>query len=250
MPKPPMRQKSRPDEDEDIFGRSMIRDELSRISEGSREGASLASSAYFSVASGAASGSLDRGRILGAGGIEAARQQLQQMSVAGRSGAVPSAGSRHRGSGSDGPKADEDLKKTVRAFVETGVRGRQLEALRRDGSAQPVVFRLSRSVDAFEITAEGGRGAQRVELLEVSSIWSDTDLRQHGDLAQSLPPGLDARCTIVDLRDGRCLTLRFPGDNGEAEALVFVRCMRLFVQEVCREKGSPTADASATTAPA
>lgn len=253
MPKPPLRQlRTRLEEEEDsIFGRSLIRDELSRISEGSCEGASLASSAYFS----AASGSIDRGRPLAtaAGALELTRHKRKQTPTDIRSGGRQDNCDRSscaEGGAASRAREDDELRQAVRAFVETGVRGRLLEAVRRDGRPQPVVFRLSRHVDAFEIAAEGGRsGAQRVDLLEVSNICTGADLRLHEELAQALPPGLDASCAVVDLRDGRCLTLRFAGDDGEAQAFSFVRCMLIFVQEVRRERGGNTLALGRTSSP-
>merc|ERR1712125_211317 len=112
----------------------------------------------------------------------------------------------------------------------TGVRGRRLEALRRDGQVQSVLFRLSRQVDAFEIAPESGKASHTIRLTEVVGIYSGNDARTQQDLACSLP-GLDAQCAVVDLRDGRCLTFRFP----EAEAKTFVLCMQIFVNEVQRE---------------
>lgn len=138
-------------------------------------------------------------------------------------------------------ESSEVLRQTVKAFVESGVRGRRIEALRRDGRAQPVVFRLSRKVDAFEITPEGGLSAHTINLTEVACIYKGDDARAQSDLATSLP-GLDRDCAVVDLHDGRCLTFRFPAiatdssrDSGAVEAETFAQCMQLFVDEVQRE---------------
>jgi len=122
----------------------------------------------------------------------------------------------------------------VKAFVESGVRGRHLEALRRNGLPQQVLFRLSRQVDAFEIIAsEGSRASHVVSFKEVASVCTGDDGCIQKDLAACLP-GLDGSCAVVDLRDGRCLTLRFPR-GGESEATDFVQCARLFASEVQRE---------------
>ncbi|CAE7234225.1 unnamed protein product, partial [Symbiodinium pilosum] len=107
------------------------------------------------------------------------------------------------------------LREIVKAFVEIGVRGRLVEALRGDGRPQPVVFRLSREVDAFEIGPEAGRG-HRVALTEVSAVYTGCSPRAK-ELAATMP-GLDASCAVVDLTDGRCLSLRFPVDRGGPEA--------------------------------
>jgi len=116
------------------------------------------------------------------------------------------------------------------------VRGRRIEALRRDGKIQPVLFRLSRQVDAFEIAPEGGRSSHTVHLTEVACVYRGNDARAQSDLASEVP-GLDGHCAVVDLHDGRCLTFRFP----EAEAETFTLCMQIFVNEVQREASTLTA---------
>lgn len=112
------------------------------------------------------------------------------------------------------------------------MRGRRLVAMRRDGRPLPAIFRLSREVDTFELAAEGGSGFQKVELAEIASVCSGGDEAALRDLSEVIP-GLDSACAVVDLRDGRCITLRFPA---AAEASTFVRCMLIFAQEVRRER--------------
>eukprot|EP00439_Symbiodinium_sp_Y106_P067322 s1078_g11.t1 len=129
-------------------------DTLSRISEGSNEAGSVVSS-YFSAISGAVGGG-SAGRI-GPGDLTPAKDKCAVRSSA----SVP-------GSNLEDQAAFREI---VKAFVEIGVRGRLVEALRGDGRAQPVVFRLSREVDAFEIGPEPGRG-HRVALTEASSFAS------------------------------------------------------------------------------
>merc|ERR1719171_2412356 len=178
-----------------------------------------------------ASGDAPRPAAGGAGtGTPPVATSLHLCSSSSSTGQVAGAG------GGAGMATQEDkdnaevLRKTVKAFVESGVRGRRIEALRRDGKTQPVMFRLSRQVDAFEIAPEGGRASHTVHLTEVASVYRGNDARAQSDLASSLP-GLDAHCAVVDLRDGRCLTFRFP----VAEAETFAQCMQIFVNEVQRE---------------
>mmetsp|Transcript_15433 Transcript_15433/g.43017 ORF Transcript_15433/g.43017 Transcript_15433/m.43017 type:complete len:291 (+) Transcript_15433:74-946(+) len=281
MPKPPlrpMRRSAADEDDDDFFGRSIARDELSRISEGSREGGSLASSTFFSAAStsllsSAAAGPLKLALLqqqqqqqqphehsgrLGAGGpslrvgvaADSAAMAGGATSAAGGVSGIVAAGGSVVGTSSGSSvcgaetagASPEQLKRMVKAFVEAGVRGQRIEALRRDGQPTSVVFRLSRQVDAFEIAAEAGRAAQRVDLNEVLSICTGgSDCS--AELRDAMPIGLDARCTIVDLRDGRCLTLRF---GSSQDASVFVQCMKLFVQEVVRERGVGAPHAAST----
>mmetsp|Transcript_27888 Transcript_27888/g.58478 ORF Transcript_27888/g.58478 Transcript_27888/m.58478 type:complete len:221 (+) Transcript_27888:64-726(+) len=201
-------------------------DTLSRISEGSNEAGSVVSS-YFSAISGAVGGG-SAGRIGPGDLLKAALRTPAKDKCAVRSSAsVP-------GSNLEDQAAFREI---VKAFVEIGVRGRLVEALRGDGRAQPVVFRLSREVDAFEIGPEPGRG-HRVALTEVSAVYTGSSERAK-ELATTMP-GLDASCAVVDLADGRCLSLRFPVDRGGseaqvAEAQVFAHCMQIFVNEVRRE---------------
>eukprot|EP00408_Alexandrium_pacificum_P030373 CAMPEP_0171291142 /NCGR_PEP_ID=MMETSP0790-20130122/71502_1 /TAXON_ID=2925 /ORGANISM="Alexandrium catenella, Strain OF101" /LENGTH=191 /DNA_ID=CAMNT_0011760861 /DNA_START=48 /DNA_END=620 /DNA_ORIENTATION=+ len=133
-------------DDGGVIMHPLVQDDLSRITEGSWEGGSVASS-YFSAISNTASTST----------LNAKDRRL--LAAAGASQA-PAAGAEA-----------EALRRTVKAFVELGVRGRRVEALRRDRQAQPVLFRLSRHVDAFEIVPEGGRASQRVHLGEVAGVY-------------------------------------------------------------------------------
>mmetsp|Transcript_126912 Transcript_126912/g.206401 ORF Transcript_126912/g.206401 Transcript_126912/m.206401 type:complete len:251 (+) Transcript_126912:67-819(+) len=229
------------DDDDSLFSRSLVRDNLSKVSEGSNEDGSINSSTYFSAASGshrspntqggpAAVG--DRAFLTVAGAVRLPRSERSPSSDASQS--KDSGGSRPA---SSTPREDsaEILRKTVKAFVESGVRGRRIEALRRDGRAQPVVFRLSRQVDAFEITPEGGLTAHTVNLTEVACVYTGDDARAQSDLATHLP-GLNRHCAVVDLHDGRCLTFRFPSEGGHGvatvEAETFAQCMQIFVNEV------------------
>jgi len=239
----------------------LVHDELSRISEGSREGVSVASSTYYSAASGTPSSALlntrDRHFFTAAGSI---RTPQPQIGGRGASQGVPLAetpASAQRSAeqarstskaASAGTWEDADfLRRIVKAFVELGVRGRRVQALRRDGQEQAVVFRLSRQVDSFEIEPEGGKASQTVDLAEVAAVYAGDDARLSAELSRALP-GLDGRCAVMDLRGGKVLALRFPPElGGEAtKATAFVRCMQLFVQEVQREKatGPPAPEAA------
>eukprot|EP00927_Polykrikos_kofoidii_P039551 TRINITY_DN33913_c0_g1_i1.p1 TRINITY_DN33913_c0_g1~~TRINITY_DN33913_c0_g1_i1.p1 ORF type:complete len:278 (+),score=42.72 TRINITY_DN33913_c0_g1_i1:86-919(+) len=237
-------------DDDPLFAKSTLRqrDALSRISEGSSEAGSVTST-YFSVGSGAknslGSGSGNQpsgGRefLTAAGAIRLSVPQADRGSGAYTSAklAVTTASS---GSASSAVKAQvaepqsEDLRKTVRAFVEAGVRGRRLEVLRRDGQIQTVIFSLSRQVDSFEISLESGRSSHVVRLENISSVYTGDDVRASGELHDALP-GLDESCAVIDLNDGRSLAFRFLEADARREAVVFGRCMQLFASEVSREQ--------------
>lgn len=256
-------------DDELLFGSRTENDTLSRISEGSNEASNITSSTYFSATSSstpaglAARGAVTRDflttagalRLLSPGAAPASpllpRSPKQRASprVVAASGASAGAGgapahaaegtsgSRSQASGSGGgPSQDPDvIKKTVKAFVEAGVRGRRLEVLRRDGQLQQVTFRLSRQVDSFEIAPEGGRTSHTVSLNEVAAVYTGDDVRAQGELAASLP-GLDGNTAVVDLCDGRCLAFRFLEASPRREAETFAHCMQIFAQEVSRER--------------
>lgn len=288
MPRPQVRPGLEPLEEdvEELFGRSIVRDDLSRISEGTYEGGSITSSAFQSAASSALMSFTSAGVLRAA--VQSQQQLLQQhhtqqqpqrrsgtastasaassgsvggsaaeRGFAGAAAAAPAAAApamgpatSSRSTGSDSgrstggasPSADasgaspEQLKRIVKTFVEVGVRGQRIEALRPNGQPAAVTYRLSRQVDAFEIAGEGGRGVQRVELTEVVMLCVGGP-HCPPELGAAVPGAADARCAFVDLRDGRCLTLRFPS---EQEAATFVQCMRLFVQELTRERGAGT----------
>lgn len=249
-----------------LFGRSLVHDELSCITEGSNEAGSVAST-YFSAASASlvnsyADGS-SREQINKAGrlpqrhdGGAAALGDCAGMACGRSSG---SRGGRVRAAGyvcgstpsstvfqrpDDDPAA---LRSIIRAFVEAGVRGRRLEVLRRDGESQRATFRLSRQVDAFEISGEGAKSGHTVRLAEVVAVFLGTDPRAGAQGLDDLMPGLGADCVVVDLRDGRCLALRLPvdveappKDAAAATALgaeAFVHCLQLFARELQRERG-------------
>lgn len=249
-----------------MFGRSVAGDGLSAITEGSNEAGSVTSSAYFSAVSGAtpASGPHCTLRHGGLGGREfltvagalrlpatpsAATERPAAASAAAKprdcagtslSSTAPPAGT---AAGSFAAQVAEDpelLRRTVKAFVEAGVRGRRVEVLRRDGRIQPVVFRLSRQVDAFEVAAEAGTSSHVIGLVDVLAVYTGDDARAQGELAASLP-GLDQHCAVVDLRDGRCLAFRFPDAARRQEAATFAHCMQIFADEVRRECGGGAA---------
>lgn len=213
----------------------VVGDGLSRISENSKEGGSIASSSFFSAASGTPSSSavpsrdshplasLTRGLI---GAVACQDETLGDR----KAPAVRTTG--------QSTSSDTELPKAVvKAFVELGVRGLEAEALRPGSQPQPMVFRLSRHVDSFELEQDG-KLSQAIYLTEVASIHSRIDARCHRLIADS-SPGLDDNCAIIELKDGRCLALRFPAvmSNNAASAATFIRCMRVFVHEVHREYG-------------
>jgi len=256
-------------EDEAPFGPSLVRDNLSRISEGSNEAPSVTSSAYYSLQSSVSGLSPPVVRVTargggGGGGADTAAATAQQQGSAGlpsrpvdrafhtsagplrlppgqsrstRAAAAPSTSSCGSQSLATPQGNVEALRQTVKAFVESGVRGRIIEALRQNGQTQLICFRLSRDVDAFEIAPEGAAASHTVRLLEVASVYTGAAaLAQGGDFVSSLP-GLDGRCAVVDLKDGRCLTFRFP--EGQEEAETFAACMQIFANEVQREAAPP-----------
>mmetsp|Transcript_32445 Transcript_32445/g.58210 ORF Transcript_32445/g.58210 Transcript_32445/m.58210 type:complete len:353 (+) Transcript_32445:69-1127(+) len=147
-------------------------DNLSRISEGSNEAGSVASS-YFSAASGCPSSAIGRlGRPVDMDFLAraAALRTPIKLGVKPPPAREPTPPASPQSVSSSNAAAllqdPEALKRIVKAFVESGVRGRRAEALRGDGRPQQVVFRLSRQVDAFEVAPEGGRGAHSVALAE------------------------------------------------------------------------------------
>lgn len=185
---------------------------LSRITEGSDEVSSDISSAFFSLAS--------------------------EPSAAGFSGlsrsTVPSAS--HRTEEADVTEAPE-LRMLVRAFVEQAVRGRPVEVLRpapRAG-AHPMLFRLSREVDSFELLAPAAAdagsstaGRVAVALADVAEVQAAA--APSPELSRQLP-NLDGRCAVVSLRDGRSVALRL-GTRADAEA--FARVLQLLAMELKR----------------
>lgn len=128
-------------------------------------------------------------------------------------------------------KNPEFLKSLVKDFVEAGVRGRKLDALRRDGRVQPTVFRLDRQLDAFELLEESRSTVHRVPLVEISALTLGDDVQMREEKSAELPPTLDQMCAVVDFYDGRCLVFRFPEVG---EAVSFKLCMQLFTDEVRR----------------
>lgn len=243
MPQPPLRGRRRNgggDVPTGYVTSSAVGDGLSRISENSKEGGSIASSSFFSAASGTQSSSPVAPRdshplaTLSGGLLGAVACQDERIGTH-KAPAFPTTG-HSTSSNTEFPKA------VVKAFVELGVRGRQAEALRPGGQPQPIVFRLSRHVDSFEVEHDG-KLSEAIHFAEVVSIHSRNDARYHKLIADSLPgeaiPGLDENCAIIELKDGRCLALRFPAamSNDAASAATFIRCMRVFVHEVSREHG-------------
>mmetsp|Transcript_75979 Transcript_75979/g.146822 ORF Transcript_75979/g.146822 Transcript_75979/m.146822 type:complete len:251 (+) Transcript_75979:42-794(+) len=233
MPQPLLRGRRRGAGKDDFNGyatSSAVGDGLSRISENSKEGGSIASSGFLSAVSGTQSSSAVASRdshplAIPKGGLLGAVVSQDEALGRRKTPAVSTTG--HSNSDTDLPRA------VVKAFVEQGVRGLQGEALRPGGQPQPIVFRLSRHVDSFEVEQDG-KLSQAIYLTEVVSIHSRID-SSPGDAI----PGLDENCAIIELEDGRCLALRFPPvvGNEAASAATFIRCMRVFVHEVRREHG-------------
>lgn len=128
-------------------------------------------------------------------------------------------------------KNPEFLKSIVKDFVEAGVRGRKLDALRRDGRTRQTQFRLDRNLDAFEILEEGRSSAHHISLDEISALTLGDEVQMREEKNIELPSNLDQTCTVVDFYDGRCLVFRFPEVG---DAVSFKLCMQLFTDEVRR----------------
>lgn len=246
-------------DDDPIFGRSVVgRDALSKISEGSNEAGSVTSSHYFSVTSSALASratpvggaGASRDFLTTVGALRLSPQPEEQPETQRPASGTSSSSVTSVPGGSSSNQDAETLRKTVKAFVEAGVRGRRLEVLRRDGQPQVVTFKLSRKVDSFEIETQAGRPSHTIGLNEVAAVFVGADKQLQVDLAASLP-GLDENCAVVDLVDGRCLAFRFPHNgHGSREADIFASCMQIFANEVSRERGqnSSAGGSSAHTA--
>lgn len=128
-------------------------------------------------------------------------------------------------------KNPEFVKSIVKDFVEAGVRGRRLDALRRDGQTQTTLFRLNRQLDAFELLEEGRTRAHRVLLREISALTLGDDVQMREEKSIDLPSNLDQNCVVVDFYDERCLVFRFPEAR---DSVSFKLCMQIFVDEICR----------------
>lgn len=207
-------------------------EQLSRISEGSDERS--AASSYYSAVSGAlsssrqtpkagmhATGSLDRQFCTAAGAI-----RLPQAAPSGGS----SAGARPSGPVPP-PNPGRPTLDMVRAFVEAGVRGRALEVLRRSSEHpwRPMLFKLRRQVDAFEMVSVGDGGSASVQLVDVTRV------NFGGTREVALAPEDAPRAVVMELRDGRCLGFRLPSP---AEADAFGSCLQLLADEARREGGT------------
>merc|ERR1712062_135416 len=101
--------------------------------------------------------------------------------------------------------------KMIESFVKSSVRGRSIDVLCVEGSLRPILFRLSRSVDSFELIPEDGGRIHTIYLMRILSVTAcGTDPQTMGEFAH-LVNGLDDQCTVVELHDGSCFTLRFRG---------------------------------------
>lgn len=203
------------------IGLTGVRGPLSLITEGSDENASDISSAFFSLAS-------EGSRPPSAAGFSGLSR-----STGGDRAPAPSAP--HRGDEADAMEAPE-LRMLVRAFVEQAVRGRPVEVLRpapRAG-AHPMVFRLSREVDSFELLApaadasSSSAGRVAVALADVTEVQTAAALSS--ELLRQLP-NLDCRCAVVTLRDGRSVALRL---DSKSDAEAFARVLQLLAIELKR----------------
>lgn len=228
-------------DDEHLWGHG--RGPLSHISEGSNE--SEPTTAFFSCASGATRNSQKGSKATSSHkGLKVESDHkfftpagLLQMPVVStskdrrsRSGELPDTQS---SSMKDAllRKNPEFLKSIVKDFVEAGVRGRRLDALRHDGRTRPTHFRLDRQLNAFEIMEEGRSIVHRISLDEISALTLGDEVQMREEENIDLPGTLDQTCAVVDFYDGRCLVFRF---SEVGEAVSFKLCMQLFTDEVRR----------------
>jgi len=114
---------------------------------------------------------------------------------------------------------------SVQAFVNMTVQGRKVEVLRCGGSSQVMMFQLSRHVDAFDLSTEEGV-VHTVKLGDIRAI--HTGRRAECEFGVLLPE-LDRSCMVLELRDRRCLAIRFPNEDAVAD---FARCMFVFAVEL------------------
>lgn len=229
-------------DDEHLWGHG--RGPLSHISEGSNE--STPTTAFFSCTSGATRNSQKGSQANSQKGPLKVDSEHKFFTSAGPL-QMPAIGKDRRSrngdlSDSQGSsmkdallkKNPEFLKSIVKDFVEAGVRGRRLDALRRDGRTQPTQFRLNRQLDAFELLEEGRSLVHRVSLDEISALTLGDEVQMREEKSIELPSTLDQTCAVIDFYDGRCLVFRFPEVG---DAVSFKLCMQLFADEVRRSTG-------------
>jgi len=220
-------------------------DTLSKITEGSNEAGSEISSVFFSAVSGATSRPSKKSSKFGVGlcgGVppllaNACRPPAPGKSVAGSlptpTRAAPRASRLHA------IQETPDLRQVVKAFVESAVRGCFAEALCSNGRSRPVIFRLNRRVDAFELSPSEGGASCTVALTELAAAHVGEEPWARRELGE-LIAGLESSCAVLELMDGRVLVLHFHGcseDEGQAQAKIFALCMQTFVSELRGQPG-------------
>eukprot|EP00746_Dinoflagellata_sp_MGD_P093919 gnl/MRDRNA2_/MRDRNA2_37179_c0_seq1.p1 gnl/MRDRNA2_/MRDRNA2_37179_c0~~gnl/MRDRNA2_/MRDRNA2_37179_c0_seq1.p1 ORF type:complete len:239 (-),score=51.16 gnl/MRDRNA2_/MRDRNA2_37179_c0_seq1:87-803(-) len=220
-------------EDEHLWGRG--HGPLSHISEGSNE--SGTTTAFFSCTSGATRNSQKGSRANSSHKGLKVDSDHKFFTSAGHL-QMPVVGKDRRSRSTESSMKDallkknpEFLKSIVKDFVEAGVRGRKLDALRRDGRTRQTQFRLDRNLDAFEILEEGRSSSHRISLDEISDLTLGDDMQMREEKNTELPSTLDQTCAVLDFYDGRCLVFRFPEVG---DAVSFKLCMQLFTDEVRR----------------
>lgn len=214
-------------------------DMLSKITEGSNEAGSGISSVFFSAVSGATSRRSSKpskhGASLGSGLPLCLLGGLHLNAGLGVGGSLPTpARSGTRPQKLQAIQEAPDLRPLVKGFVESAVRGCYVEAICGNGRTQPVIFRLSRKVDSFELASRGDGTSCTVPLADVAAVRIGDESWVKRELYQ-LATCLDSSCAVLQLFDGRCLTLRFHDctkERSEAQASAFVLCMQSFATEL------------------
>lgn len=217
-------------------------DNLSKITEGSNE-ASEISSMFFSAVSALTSKRTSKSKpsrctgALGQGMPALLVHACMSPAIDGMGCTLPTptrAGARPSNSKLQAIPESPDLRQLVKEFVESAVRGCCAEALCGNGRTQPVVFRLNRKVDAFELAPVGSGAPYTVALTDLAAVHLGGDAWTRSE-EERLVAGVDASCAVLELVDGRCSALRFHGwgeGGGEAQAKSFVLCMQTFANEL------------------
>jgi hypothetical protein len=220
------------------FGNMCSIDGLSKITEGSHETRTDISSVFFSAISSKCPSKMSKRTVpsvfsgLIQGGNRSSQNNLPTPARA--------LATKQHNTQSAGNVALSEMMNIVKVFVEAAVRGFVAEAICGNGHVRPVVFRLSRKVDAFELIPCDGGASCKVLLLEVSKTFLGSERRLKDELGP-LHQHLDANCAVLELLDGRYLALNLRGCSWAErglEAQTFIRCMHTFVSELQRQGAS------------
>jgi len=112
-----------------------------------------------------------------------------------------------------------ELRKSVKDFVKSAVRGIRVELLQTGGPERAMFLRLSRGMDAFELAPECCAQPQLVNFAEVRAV--KTQCRALHESAAPLSHAAigalsqaEQYCAVVELWDGRGIALCLPGGIG------------------------------------